>query len=160
MKINVAQARPAITTHEGAPARHIPVLAQLRRSVCSCLLWEKEFYSDGVTIAKRIATLVHECAPQDVAALAIEAREQYKLRHVPLLLVRELARHPKLKDHPQLVSKTLARVIQRADEPAEFLAIYWAEGKTPISKQVKRGLAWSMRKFSEYEWGKWGARRA
>ncbi len=120
MKLNTPTARPVITTHEGAPARHIKPLDQLRRSVCSCLLWEREFYESGETIAKRIATLVHECAPQDVAALAIEAREQFKLRHVPLLLMRELARHPKLVDHPQLVSKTLARVIQRADEPAEF----------------------------------------
>jgi 60 kDa SS-A/Ro ribonucleoprotein len=158
MKLNIAHPAPTITTHEGAPARHITPLAQLRRSVCSCLLWEKEFYESGETIAKRIAALVAECAPRDVADLAIEAREQYKLRHVPLLLMRELARHPKLKDHPQLVSKTLARVIQRADEPAEFLALYWRDNagkKQPLSKQVKRGLAWAMRKFDEYALGKY-----
>ena len=157
MKINIASARPAITTHEGAPARHINPLAQLRRSVCSCLLWEHEFYESGETIAKRIATLVHECAPQDVAALAIEAREQFKLRHVPLLLMRELARHPQIQfaKHNRLVSTTLARVIQRADEPAEFLALYWKDAKQPLSKQIKRGLAWSLRKFSEYELAKW-----
>ena len=42
MKLNTPTARPVITTHEGAPARHIKPLDQLRRSVCSCLLWEKE----------------------------------------------------------------------------------------------------------------------
>jgi hypothetical protein len=142
-------------THEGAAAPHISVLAQLRRSVLSCLLWESEFYEDGVEIGARIAELTAQCLPEDVAALAIEAREQMHLRHVPLLLLRELARHPRLKDRPQLLSKAMGRVLQRADEPAEFLALYWKDKKQPLSKQVKRGLAWSMRRFSEYELAKY-----
>ena len=73
-----------------------------------------------------------------VAALAVEAREQMKLRHAPLLLVREMARH---KTHRALVAETLAQVIQRADELAEFVAIYWKDGKPPLSAQVKKGLA-------------------
>lgn len=153
MKINTPRVSPPIATHEGAPARNIPPLAQLRRSVCSCLLWEQEFYEDGATISDRIADLVKQCRPQDVAALAIEAREQYKLRHVPLLLVRELARHPAKTD--KLVSQTLGRVIQRADELSEFVAIYWKDGKQPLSKQVKRGLAWALRKFDEYQLAKY-----
>jgi hypothetical protein len=153
MRINTKRA--SLRTHEGAPARHIGVLAQLRRSVLSCLLWESEFYEDGDEIGKRIADLTAQCEPQDVAALAIEAREQMHLRHVPLLLLRELARHPLLKDRPQLVSRTMGRVLQRADEPAEFLALYWKDKKQPLSKQVKRGLAWSMRRFSEYDLAKY-----
>ena len=49
--------RASLTTHEGASARRISVLAQLRRSVLSCLLWESEFYEDGEEISKRIAAL-------------------------------------------------------------------------------------------------------
>jgi hypothetical protein len=142
-------------THEGAPARHISVLAQLRRSVLSCLLWESEFYEDGEEIGKRIAALTAQCRPEEVAALAVEARAQMHLRHVPLLLLRELARHPLIKDRPQLLSKTMGAVLQRADEPAEFLALYWKDGKQPLSKQVKRGLAWSLRRFSEYDLAKY-----
>jgi 60 kDa SS-A/Ro ribonucleoprotein len=153
MRINTKRASPV--THEGARARHIPVLAQLRRSVLSCLLWESEFYEDGEEIGKRFAELTAQCVPEDVAALAIEAREQMHLRHVPLLLLRELARHPLIKDRPQLLSKTMGRVLQRADEPAEFLALYWKDKKQPLSKQVKRGLAWSMRRFSEYDLAKY-----
>jgi 60 kDa SS-A/Ro ribonucleoprotein len=153
MRINTKRA--SVATHEGARARHIDVLAQLRRSVLSCLLWESEFYEDGEEIAERIAKLVGECLPEDVAALAIEAREQMHLRHVPLLLLRELARHPLLADRPQLLSKTMGRVLRRADEPAEFLALYWKDGKQPLSKQVKRGLAWSLRRFSEYDLAKY-----
>jgi len=153
MRINFK--RFSLVTHEGARARYISVLAQLRRSVLSCLLWESEFYEDGEEIGKRIAALVVRCLPEDVAALAIEAREQMHLRHVPLLLLRELARHASIKDRPQLLSRTMGRVLQRADEPAEFLALYWKDKKQPLSKQVKRGLAWSMRRFSEYELAKY-----
>ena len=153
MRINAKRA--SLVTHEGAPARHITVLGQLRRSVLSCLLWESEFYEDGEEIRKRIADLTAQCIPEDVAALAVEAREQMHLRHVPLLLLRELARHPRMKERPQLLSKAMARVLQRADEPAEFLALYWKDSKQPLSKQVKRGLAWSMRRFSEFELAKY-----
>src|SRR5215471_8650539 len=147
--------RSSLMTHEGARTPHISVLAQLRRSVLSCLLWESEFYEDGEEIGKRIADLTAQCMPEDVAALAVEARKQMHLRHVPLLLLRELARHPLIKDRPQLLSKTMGRVLQRADEPAEFLALYWKDKKQPLSKQVKRGLAWSMRRFSEYDLAKY-----
>src|SRR5580698_5726725 len=109
-------------THEGAPARNVSTELQLRRSVMACLLWESQFYEDGVEIAGRIAQLVPKVAAEKVAALAVEARDRMKLRHVPLLLVREMARH---KTHRHLVADTLVSVIQRADELAEFVAIYW-----------------------------------
>ena len=153
MKTNIKRA--SLATHEGASARHVGVLEQLRRSVLSCLLWESEFYEDGQEVGERIAELSAQCLPEDVVALAIEAREQMHLRHVPLLLLREVARHPRIKDRPQLLSKAMGRVLQRADEPAEFLALYWKDKKQPLSKQVKRGLAWSMRRFSEYELAKY-----
>ncbi|HXU20619.1 MAG TPA: TROVE domain-containing protein [Verrucomicrobiae bacterium] len=139
-------------THEGAPARNIPVELQLRRSVLACLLWESQFYEDGVEIAGRIAELVPRVAAEKVAALAVEAREQMKLRHAPLLLAREMARH---KTHRALVSETLARVIQRADELAEFVAIYWKDGRVPLSGQVKKGLAAAFPKFDEYQLAKY-----
>ena len=139
-------------THEGAPARNISVELQLRRSVLACLLWEEQFYEDGVEIAGRIQTLVPKVKPQAVAALAVETREKMKLRHAPLLLLREMARS---KDHRALVAKTLAQVIQRADELAEFVAIYWKDGKTPLSAQVKKGLAQAFRKFDEYQLAKY-----
>jgi len=107
-------------THEGAPARNISTELQLRRSVLACLLWESQFYEDGVEIAGRIAQLVPKVEAEKVAALAVEARGKMKLRHAPLLLVREMARHA---THRKLVAETLAQVIQRADELAEFVAI-------------------------------------
>jgi 60 kDa SS-A/Ro ribonucleoprotein len=87
-----------------------------------------------------------------VAALAVEARTATKLRHVPLLLVREMAR---LATHRALVAETLAQVIQRADELAEFVAIYWKDGRAPLSGQVKKGLAAAFPKFDEYALAKY-----
>ena len=139
-------------THEGGPAKTISPELQLRRSVLACLLWEEQFYEDGVEIAGRIQELVPKVKPEAVAALAVEARENMKLRHAPLLLVREMARH---KTHRERVARTLAQVIQRADELAEFVAIYWKDGKTPLSAQVKKGLAQAFLKFDEYQLAKY-----
>lgn len=154
MKLNILKfahlARPR--THEGAPAAAITPEQALRRSVLACMLWENEFYEDGVAIAGRIRELVPKVEPARVAALALEARSAMKLRHAPLLLVREMARHA---THRALVAETLAAVIQRADELAEFVAIYWAQGRTPLSGQVKKGLAAAFPKFDEYALAKY-----
>lgn len=119
MKLNFRskQTQPVITTHEGGNAVRLNPELQLRRSVMSCLLWEDEFYEDGVSIAQRITETIPLVKPEKVAAIAIEARTKMKLRHVPLLLVREMARLP---EYRSLVANTLYDVIQRADELAEF----------------------------------------
>ena len=153
MRLNIFKPnKPRPRTHEGAPAKIITPEQALRRSVLSCMLWENEFYEDGVQIAGRIHELVPQVAPEKVASLAVEARERMKLRHAPLLLVREMARHA---THRGLVAETLARVIQRADELSEFVAIYWAGGRQPLSAQVKKGLAAAFGKFDEYALAKY-----
>jgi len=151
-RLNILNLNFGPRTHEGAAARHISPDLQLRRSVLACLLWESQFYEDGVEIAGRIAELVPKVPPEKVAALAIEGRERMKLRHVPLLLVREMARH---NTHRALVSETLPCIIQRADELAEFVAIYWKDGRVPLSGQVKKGLAAAFPKFDEYQLAKY-----
>ena len=151
-RLNTLNRNSGPRTHEGAAALHIPAELQLRRSVLACLLWESQFYEDGVEIAGRIAELVPKVAVDKVAALTIEARELMKLRHAPLLLVREMARH---KTHRAPVSETVSRVIHRADELAEFVAIYWKDGRVPLSGQVKKGLAAAFPKFDEYQLAKY-----
>lgn len=151
MKTNVKVATKDVT-HEGGRASHINAEDQLRRSVMACLLWENSFYEDGVAIAERIKSLIPKVSPDKVAEMAIEAREQMKLRHIPLFLVREMARLPK---HKALVADTLGKVIQRADELSEFLAIYWKDGREKVSAQVKKGLAKAFKKFDEYALAKY-----
>jgi 60 kDa SS-A/Ro ribonucleoprotein len=153
MRLNVFKYRKLQPrTHEGARAAVITAEQALRRSVLSCMLWEDEFYEDGVQIAGRIHELVPQVEAAQVAALAVEAREKMKLRHAPLYLVREMARHA---THRGLVAETLTRVIQRADELSEFVAIYWAGGRQPLSAQVKKGLAAAFGKFDEYALAKY-----
>ena len=154
--LNSKTEAPKIYTGEGGPAKRITPLQELIRLTMACLLWEDGFYESGKAVGARIRELVHQVSLAEAASVAIEAREGMKLRHVPLLIVREMARHPWLsKDEPKIVSETLARVIQRADELTEFLAIYWADGKQPLSKQVKLGLAKAFQKFNEYELAKY-----
>jgi hypothetical protein len=154
MKLNILKlahlARPR--TYEGAPTAVITPEQALRRSVLACMLWEDEFYEEGVSIAGRIRELVPRVAAEKVAILAVEARTTMKLRHAPLLLVREMARHA---THRALVAETLVRVIQRADELSEFVAIYWTDGRRPLSAQVKKGLAAAFTSFDEYALAKY-----
>lgn len=140
------------TTHEGAPAKRINAELQLRRSVLACMLWENTFYEDGQSIAERIQSLIAQVDPAKVSALAIEAREKMKLRHVPLWIVREMSRLPK---HKAFVADTLSNVIQRADELAEFVSLYWLDKRQPLSAQVKKGLAQAFQKFNAYQLAKY-----
>jgi 60 kDa SS-A/Ro ribonucleoprotein len=152
MKINTLLQKLMLRTHEGAPAVAIPPELQLRRSVLACMLWEDMFYEDGMAIADRIAGLVAQVDPEYAAAVAVEARSAMKLRHAPLWIVRAMARLPL---HKAQVAGTLESVIQRPDELTEFLALYWKDGRVPVSAQVKRGLGRALRKFGEYQLAKY-----
>jgi 60 kDa SS-A/Ro ribonucleoprotein len=150
-------AKPAyrVETHEGGPAfPHMTPEQALRRSVMSCLLWEREFYEDGQSIADRIMDLAQKVAPTTVANMAVEARHKMNLRHAPLMLLVALC---KTGAGTRLVSDTIAEVVSRGDEPGELLSLYWKiNGKDkPLSKQLKLGLATALRKFSPYALAKY-----
>ncbi len=144
----------------GPQAAKQPEEMQLRRLVMACLLWEDIAYLDGESVVESIKKLVHKLPAKVVADMAVEARFQQKLRHVPLLLCRELARH---KDSNKVLADTLAQVVHRPDELAEFLSLYWKDnGKTAsgtpnqaISAQVKKGLARAFTKFDQYQLSKY-----
>lgn len=141
-------------THEGAVASAITPLQRLIRTVNSCFLWEDGYYENGQSMAQRIRELVPLCQPHQVMNLAINARTKLNLRHVPLLLIRELAR-----TSPPYLDRALAQVIQRPDELSEFLAIYWKDGRCPVSNAVKRGLATAFSKFNTYQLAKYNSDR-
>lgn len=152
--LNRTRRSAPIYTHEGAKAVRINTEQSLRRTVMACLLWENTFYEDGQSVADRIKDGVAKVSLQVAADIAVKAREESHLRHVPLLIVREMARKGGDK-YAHLIGNTLARVIQRPDELTEFLAIYWADGKCPVSAQIKRGLAEAFGKFNEYSLAKY-----
>ena len=128
--------------------------AQLRRVTCACLLWEDLHYIDGQSVADQICTLVPQVAPDRLAELCRELRSEQGLRHVPLLLAREMCR---VEDCKPLVADVLGDIIQRPDELTEFVAIYWSTnaGKKSLPAQAKKGLAKAFPKFDAYQLGKW-----
>jgi 60 kDa SS-A/Ro ribonucleoprotein len=149
MRTNIKNVN-TLKTAEGAPAAHLNPLQQLRRSVMACMLWEDSFYEDGESIADRIQKFADQLTAHEVSEVALEARTKFKLRHVPLLLAVAMA-----KKGGRVVGQTIEQVIQRADELAEFLSLYWRNGKTPLSKQVKIGLSRAFRKFDAYALAKY-----
>jgi hypothetical protein len=148
-----------IHTHEGAAAKRITAEQQLRRSVMACMLWEKQFYESGDSIAQRILDVVPQVSPVIVSALAVEARTTGNLRHAPLLLASALAYHVR---GSAVVADTIAQVVQRADELAELVAIHCEvngvgadKAKTVLSAQMKKGLARAFQEFDGYQLAKY-----
>lgn len=150
MRTNVAASATTLNA-EGTVVKSLTPEQELRRTVMACLLWEDSFYESGEDIGTRLIGLVKKVGFDKTAAMAIEAREQMKLRHVPLLLARELAR----MSAGRKMGDLLKRIIQRPDELTEFLAIYWKDGRQKVAKQVQYGLARAFRKFSEHELAKY-----
>jgi 60 kDa SS-A/Ro ribonucleoprotein len=135
------------TTYEGASAARLNPEQQLRRSLLSCLLGEDEFDEDGETVMARIQVLADQVPLETLAALAVEARTRFKLRHAPLWLLLALIRRG---SGQSLVAEAIAATIQRADEMGELVAMYWRDGKRPLSKQMKLGLGRAFGRFDEY----------
>jgi hypothetical protein len=134
-------------THQAGPADYASPEAELRRLVLASVAEVSQSVAGSVVMAE-IAELVPKVAAERVAALALEARKAMKLRHISLLLVCEMARH---KTHRRLVADTLASVIRRPDDLTDFVAVYWKDGRVPLSGQVKKGLAAAFPKFTEQE---------
>jgi 60 kDa SS-A/Ro ribonucleoprotein len=147
-RVNV-KASPVLRKRSQAEAEK-----QLMRLLATCMLWEDGFSLDGQTIADLLIELVPQCRPAFVAAAAVYTRSTANLRHAPLLVVREMLCHA---EHRALVGKLLPDVIQRPDEIAEFVALYWSnsDNKHMLPKQAKIGLAAAFNKFSEHSLSKW-----
>lgn len=151
MKTNVKASSP-LRTHEGAQSPQVTPIKELRRAVMACMLFEDSFYESGVEHAKRIADLVSKVSFEDAAKVALDAREKFKLRHIPLLVLREMLR--KHKGHK--MGEAISSTIQRADEMGELLSLYWKDGKEqPLTSQLKIGLARAFKGFNEYELAKY-----
>jgi len=147
MRINI---QTHLKTHESAPAKNISIENQLRRTLMSCLLWEKSFYESGEDVTARIMRLADQCNVETLCSLAVEARTVFKLRHAPLLILLVL-----IKKGGNKVAQAIEDTINRPDEITELVALYWMEGKRPLSKQMKIGLGKAFLKFNEYQLAKW-----
>lgn len=127
-----------------------PAEQLLRRAVLACLLWEDVAYEGSGSDS--IAALIPQVDAVIVAEIAMEARINQKLRHVPLFIASEMLKHDA---HRKLVALLLPQIITRPDQITDFLAIYWKNGKKPIANQAKRGLADCFNAFSEFQFAKY-----
>ena len=104
--------------HEDAIAWRMTPEWELYTTVVTTMGAEDKFYESADNRVRRIADLVRKTSPEFVASLAVYTREQMHLRSVPLLLLVELAR---CHHGDSLVSRAVARTVQRVDEITELL---------------------------------------
>lgn len=124
----------------------------LKRAVFASLLWENMAYESGNDNSENISNLIPQVSPEKVAEIALEARQKQKLRHVPLFIAREMARYPK---YNILLKDLLPKIITRADQLTDFVALYFKDKKQPLTNAVKKGLAKAFYNFKEYHFAKY-----
>lgn len=148
-----------VLNHEGAKAFAMTPKLELYTAVVTASLDDK-FYESNDERMKRIASLVAKVDPLFVAQLAVYVRTKMYLRSVPLLLLVELA---KVHRGDDLVSRTVAQTVLRADEIAELLACYQSRNPSAdqrkklgkLSHQIQAGLQQAFNRFDEYQFAKY-----
>ena len=148
-----------VRNYEGAQAYQLSPELELYSAVVTASL-SNLFYEKQDDRVDRISTLVGKVAPEFVAQLAVYTRNVMNLRSIPLFLVVELA---KVHSGDDLVSRTVAKVVQRADEIMELLMCYqWrnpssrgAKKLAGLSSQIKKGLQIAFNHFDEYQFAKY-----
>lgn len=144
--------------HEGATAYKLTPEMELYTAVVTMALQDK-FYETANDQIERIAHLIGQVDPQFVAKLAVYTRNEMHLRSIPLLLVVELA---KIHTGNDLVSRTIDKVVMRADEIMELLMCYqWRNNRAGLKKlarlshQIQIGLQRAFNRFDEYQFAKY-----
>ncbi len=159
MKFNfLRKNKDIIVNHEGAKAYTLSPEEELYTAVVTAGL-SNSFYEKADERLQRIQNLIAKNDSEFVAKLAVYARKEMHLRSVPLVLATELAKRVSGND---LVSKTVEKTVQRADEITELLAYYQLANERKdtkklnrLSKQVQKGLAKSFNNFDEYQLAKY-----
>ena len=157
--------QPVTLNHEGEEAFSLSAEMELYTAVVTSFM-NDTFYERTDQRVTRIADLVRKCNPRFVAQLAVYARCEMNLRSVPLLLVVELA---SCHSGDDLVSRTIEKVVLRADDIMELLSCYqWrncqgAENKkrktlSRLSHQIQVGLQKAFNRFDEYQFAKYNRR--
>jgi len=137
---------------------------QLRRCVLANLLWEDAAYQDGDLISDRIKSLIPKIDGKLVANLAVECREEQKLRHTPIMILVEMLKY---STHSKYVGEIIPKICTRPDMITDLVALYWAENSSkartvknqlkqgPLSKSLVRGVQQTLNNINEYGFGKY-----
>jgi hypothetical protein len=111
------------------------------------------FLANGVSIAERVSSLLNQVSPEDARKVLYEAKFDNKLRHMPLYLLTLFAQKK------WLTKEDVYEICTRADDMTELLAIYFKDGKKPVSHQLVKGLAMAFNKFDEYQLAKYNRKK-
>jgi len=164
MKFNFTnKGKDTTVNYMGTKAYKMTPEMELYSTVVTCMVDDSYYESNPVRVC-RIKNLIAKCSPEFVARLAVYARTEMNLRSVPMILAVELAR---LYSGNEIVKRTVASVVKRADEITEILAYYQIantrEGTKKLnrlSKQIQKGLIESFNRFDEYQFAKYNANSA
>lgn len=139
-----------VTNYEGAVAYSMNEEMELYSLAVNCMMSD-QFYRKEPEILNRLIELVEKCDSSFIQKLGVYAREEMYLRSIPLVLAVLMAKFKKLN------SKYVYRILQRADELLEILALYKTINGSlkPIPNSMKRGLAKAFDKFDEYQFAKY-----
>lgn len=155
---NILKISGKAQNHEGATAYKMTPEMELYTAVVTMALQDK-FYETASEQICRVAMLIEQADPQFVAKLAVYTRNEMHLRSIPLLLVVELA---KTHTGDDLVSRTIDKVVMRADEIMELLMCYqWRNNRlgrkklAGLSHQIQVGLQRAFNRFDEYLFAKY-----
>jgi TROVE domain-containing protein len=152
MKVNVSNYP---VTHEGGKAIGVNPYERLKRTVLACLLFEDNFYEDGVKAVDRIIELCAKCTSDQIFELALCAAQKYHLRHIPLQLIVEAIKHRNHGNDTYVIHEAIDVICQRPDMMTDLLSLYWRDGRKPLAHQLKKGLAKAFTKFDEYQLSKY-----
>jgi len=168
--INVKVKAPTVYTHGGAKADRATPYGELKRSVCSCLLWEDTFYEDGQRIADRIKKGVQAVSVSEILGLIKFARNELGLRSVSAYLASLLVQKLNVPEYNNtrraLVTEAFMAAVRRPDDLTEIVALYWRDNRD--AKGNRKQLTNAMRhachavfaKLSDYQLAKYSKRGA
>jgi len=155
--------------YEGGEAFMLSPKKELYQRVVTCLI-EPKFYdtccNDTIESISKLVKEMEEIDPEFVLKLASFARNEMYLRSIPIFLLVEACKHPKMKSY---IRKWTPHIIKRVDELTEVIARYLEVNKIHIGSEspkgmlcnpLKRGIADTFPNFDEYQLAKYNRKRA
>lgn len=155
----VTESDPSGQTFEGGTGYKRDVKGELFLLAVSNMVGEDTFYEKAEERDNRYATLVRSATVQDpewTARFLRWLRSSGNMRSASLVGAAEFAKARLIAGEAGMSRQVVDSVLQRADEPGEFLA-YWTStyGRT-IPKPVKRGVADAVKRlYNERSLIKW-----
>ncbi|MDX3855450.1 TROVE domain-containing protein [Streptomyces sp. AK02-01A] len=138
------------TTHQGGAGHLRDARSELFLLAVSNFVGTDTFYETGGRRDDRYTELVRELAVEDpewTAGLLTWLRGEGNMRTAALVGAAEFTAERLLREAPGHSRQVIDSVLQRADEPGEFLGYWTSRHGRRLPKPVKRGLADAVRRL-------------